>query len=67
VGRRVEQDKGGADLQVLGRAGGGRDHTRGREQRRSGPEEDDGGPRCKMQKVQGLYCNAWITFKPVFK
>jgi hypothetical protein len=43
--------------------------TRARQRNRGarGLEEDDGGPSCKKQKIQGPYCNAQITFKPVLK
>jgi hypothetical protein len=30
-------------------------------------EVDEGGLNSKIQKRQGLYCNAKITFKPVLK
>jgi hypothetical protein len=46
-------------------AAGNRDHERGREQRRSGLEEDEGGPRCNFIEMQGPYCNALINFKLV--
>jgi hypothetical protein len=67
VGRHVEQDKGGADLQVLG----GRpaaEITRAAESRGDrGLQEDDGGPRCNITEMQGPYYNDLITFKPVLK
>jgi hypothetical protein len=34
---------------------------RGTEERER--EVDEGGPSCKLQKVQGPYCNAQITFE----
>jgi hypothetical protein len=30
-----------------------------------GLEEEDGGPSCKLQKIQGPYCKAWTTFTPM--
>jgi hypothetical protein len=41
--------------------------ARGRETEEREREVDEGGPSCKLQKVQGPYCNAQITFKPELK
>jgi hypothetical protein len=41
--------------------------ARGRETEEREREEDKGGPSCKLQKVQGPYCNTQITFKPELK
>jgi hypothetical protein len=30
-------------------------------------EVDEGGPNCNFVEMQGPYCNASITFKPVLK
>jgi hypothetical protein len=49
----VEQDKGGADLQGLGRQPAA-EITRAAESRGNrGLEEDDGGPRCNITEMQG--------------
>jgi hypothetical protein len=61
VGRRVEQDEGGAHGLPERR------RWRGRETEERGREVDERGPGCKKQKVQGPYCKAWVTFKPELK
>jgi hypothetical protein len=67
VGRRVEQDKGGAELQELGKRPAA-EITRAAERvEEIGPEEDEGGPRCNFIEMQGPYCNSLITFKPGHK
>jgi hypothetical protein len=40
---------------------------RGRETEEREREVDEGGRSCKLQKVQGPYYNAQITFKPELK
>jgi hypothetical protein len=37
--------------------------ARGRETEERGREVDERGPSCNLQKIQGLHCNAQITFK----
>jgi hypothetical protein len=67
VGRCVEQDKGGADLQGLGRRPAA-EITRAADSRGDrGHKEDDGGPRRNITEMQGPYCNARVTFKPGLK
>jgi hypothetical protein len=59
---RAALERGGA-RHMAGRAAA----ARGRETEEREREVDEGGPSCKLQKVQGPYCNAQITFKPVLK
>jgi hypothetical protein len=42
--------------------------ARGRGKTEEGEREvDEGGPKYNFRKMQGPYCNASITFKPVLK
>jgi hypothetical protein len=59
--RAAQRRQGGAHGRAVA-AACGRGETEERER-----EVDEGGPKCNFREMQGPYCNASITFKPVLK